>query len=481
MASSFPGQVTAVQVGSYFVGQYYQILQQRPDFAHQFYSDASAMIRVDGDSAESVSGMMQIHSLLTNLNFTGIEIKTAHSLDSWNGAVVVVVSGFVQTKNYSARRKFMQTFLLAPQEKGYFILNDLFHFLEEEQVQHYPSSLLAHSNFDPHSNFDHTNFESKLSTPNLSPKPVTNYVLGGEVESDDLIDSDLANTVQAEESEIVDKYSFSEAQPPVPEPEDVIEEIPLEEPVDSFSNVVETVRDLPPVLPEEPVREPQKQTYASVLRIAKGQPAHSTSHPPALNKVPPVTAEWQNVSQSVPQPVFSAGNEKFNFDATEEAFIPEDEGDAKSVYVGNLPASISVADLEQEFKNFGRIKPDGVTIRNRKEAGVYYAFVEFEDVFGVQNALKASPIEINGRQIHVEARRPNSGAIRGRRGRGRGGYQSDVPRGRFGGRTFARVGGGIQHNNDRDYNNRSRGNGYPQRGGAFQERGILGSQYESNY
>lgn len=109
--------------------------------------------------------------MLTNLNFTGIEIKTAHSLDSWNGAVVVVVSGFVQTKNYSARRKFMQTFLLAPQEKGYFILNDLFHFLEEEQVQHYPSSLLAHSNFDPHSNFDHTNFESKLSTPNLSPKP----------------------------------------------------------------------------------------------------------------------------------------------------------------------------------------------------------------------------------------------------------------------------------------------------------------------
>lgn len=47
-----------MQVGSYFVGQYYQILQQRPDFAHQFYSDASAMIRVDGDSAESVSGMM---------------------------------------------------------------------------------------------------------------------------------------------------------------------------------------------------------------------------------------------------------------------------------------------------------------------------------------------------------------------------------------------------------------------------------------
>ncbi|KAJ0967425.1 hypothetical protein J5N97_024342 [Dioscorea zingiberensis] len=58
MASSYPAQVTAVQVGSYFVGQYYQILQQRPDFAHQFYSDSSAMIRVDGDNTETVSGMM---------------------------------------------------------------------------------------------------------------------------------------------------------------------------------------------------------------------------------------------------------------------------------------------------------------------------------------------------------------------------------------------------------------------------------------
>ncbi|KAJ0967497.1 hypothetical protein J5N97_024414 [Dioscorea zingiberensis] len=469
MASSYPAQVTAVQVGSYFVGQYYQILQQRPDFAHQFYSDSSAMIRVDGDNTETVSGMMQIHNLLTSLNFTGIEIKTAHSLDSWNGGVVVVVSGFVQTKNYSTRRKFMQTFSLAPQEKGYFILNDIFHFLEEEQMQHYASSLLAHSNF-----------ESKLSTPNPTPEPVANYLLGGETESNDLIDSDFVNPIQEEEGETVDNYSFSEAQQPVPEPDDIIEEIPLEEPVASFSNVAETVRELPPVLPEEPAREPQKQTYASVLRIAKGQPAHTTSHPVSLNKAPAplVASEWQNVVQSVPQPVLSAGTEKFNFESMEEAYTHEDEGDAKSVYVGNLPASISVADLEQEFKNFGRIKPDGVTIRNRKEAGVYYAFVEFDDILGVQNALKASPLEINGRQIHVEARRPNSGATRGRRGRGRGGYQSDALRGRFGGRTFAR--GGIQHNNDRDYNNRSRGNGNPQRGGAYQERGILGSQNHRN-
>lgn len=31
----------------------------------------------------------------------------------------------------------------------------------------------------------------------------------------------------------------------------------------------------------------------------------------------------------------------------------------------NLPPSVSTDDIEQEFKNFGRIKPGGVFIRNR--------------------------------------------------------------------------------------------------------------------
>ncbi|KAM1181883.1 hypothetical protein ACFX13_000446 [Malus domestica] len=55
MASSNPGAVRAVQVGSYFVTQYYQILQKQLDVVHQFYSDGSSMIRVDGDSTKSAA------------------------------------------------------------------------------------------------------------------------------------------------------------------------------------------------------------------------------------------------------------------------------------------------------------------------------------------------------------------------------------------------------------------------------------------
>ncbi|KAM1068401.1 hypothetical protein ACFX2B_000368 [Malus domestica] len=58
MASSNPGDVRAVQVGSYFVTQYYQILQKQPDVVHQFYFDGSSMIRVDGDSTKFAAGIL---------------------------------------------------------------------------------------------------------------------------------------------------------------------------------------------------------------------------------------------------------------------------------------------------------------------------------------------------------------------------------------------------------------------------------------
>ena len=92
--------------------------------------------------------VQQIHTLVMSLNFTAIEIKTINSLDSWNGCILVVVSGSVKTKDFNARRNFVQTFLLAPQEKGYFVLNDIFHYTDDGAVYQHPTPLLSESNFD---------------------------------------------------------------------------------------------------------------------------------------------------------------------------------------------------------------------------------------------------------------------------------------------------------------------------------------------
>lgn len=85
--------------------------------------------------------VQQIHTLVMSLNFTGIEIKTINSLESWSGGVLVVVSGSVKSKKFTGWRKFMQTFLLAPQENGYFVLNDIFHFVHEEVIHQHPAPI----------------------------------------------------------------------------------------------------------------------------------------------------------------------------------------------------------------------------------------------------------------------------------------------------------------------------------------------------
>lgn len=61
------------------------------------------------------------------------EIKTADAQDSYQAGVIVLVTGCL-TGTDNVRRKFTQTFFLAPQEKGYFVLNDVFRYVEEKEL-----------------------------------------------------------------------------------------------------------------------------------------------------------------------------------------------------------------------------------------------------------------------------------------------------------------------------------------------------------
>ncbi|KAF9673613.1 hypothetical protein SADUNF_Sadunf10G0042300 [Salix dunnii] len=447
---------------TYFVAQYYQVLQQQPEFVHQFYSDASAMLRIDGSIRESAATMLQIHALITSLNYTGIEIRTAHALESWNGGVLVMVSGYVQVKGFDNKRKFVETFFLAPQEKGYFVLNDVFHFTDEEPTHHHPAVLLAQSHLD-----------SKLNSPSAIPEPVPAYMVGGEIQAREFV-----APADAKENDPVDSYTFPEKRlQQTFESENMLEENSVEKPNGSLKNTTSNAPDHQPATVEEPAGEPQKHTYASILRVAKGQSATPVTLQPSVNKNVPPASEWSHASQVPVQQstVMSNSFERSEAETAEEIY----EDEIRSVYVRNLLPTLSEAEIEEEFKNFGEIVPDGVVIRSRKDVGVCYAFVEFEDMAGVHNAIKAGSAVVGGRQVYIEERRPNSNIpFRSGRGRGRGrvGYPSDAPRGRFSSRSFGR--GGNYDGADRDFN-RPRGNGY-HKPGPRQDRGFSGHQVSRN-
>ncbi|KAM7466362.1 hypothetical protein LguiB_013924 [Lonicera macranthoides] len=450
MATPIHLPVTAAQVGTYFVGQYYQMLQQQPDLVYQFYSDVSTMVRIDGSKRDTAAAMLHIHSLVMSLNYTGIEIKTAHSLESWNGGVLVMVTGYVYAKDFNGRRKFVQSFFLAPQEKGYFVFNDIFHFIEEEPVYQHPVAYLAQNNLP-----------SKLNASTAIREPVSNYMLSG-----DIMAREFVGPASIQENGSVDNYNFAEQQlQRVHEADNILEEnfaVPSNGSLQITRNPAQE-QFSPPV--EEPAGEPQKHTYASILQVAKGKSAPSVLPQPPFSNTSPPASEWRHVPDQPAQQFIARSSttaEKSGAEALEDASAVEDEVEIKSVYVRNLTSAVSASEIEEEFKKFGKIKPDGVAIRTRKDVDVYYAFVEFEDIAGVQNAIKASTVQIAGQQLYIEGRRANrSSTYRGGRGRGRGrgGYQMEAHRGRFSARNFGSRGNGQQDTGDRDYN-RPRANGF---------------------
>lgn len=73
-----------------------------------------------------------INEKILSLNYEDYtaEIKSADAQESYKKGVIVLVTGCLTGKD-NVRKKFTQTFFLAPQDKGYYVLNDVFRFVEE--------------------------------------------------------------------------------------------------------------------------------------------------------------------------------------------------------------------------------------------------------------------------------------------------------------------------------------------------------------
>lgn len=122
-------------VGREFVRQYYTLLNQGPLLLHRFYSSESSFVHggMETETSEPVKGQQAIHQKIKQLNFRDCHAKIrqfdAHS--TLGNGVVVQVSGEL-SNNGQEMRKFMQTFVLAPQSpKKYFVMNDIFRYQDE--------------------------------------------------------------------------------------------------------------------------------------------------------------------------------------------------------------------------------------------------------------------------------------------------------------------------------------------------------------
>ncbi|KAG0749356.1 hypothetical protein G6F57_004721 [Rhizopus arrhizus] len=137
-------EVTATQssqdVGLIFVREYYTFLNKKPNRLHAFYSKDSLLVRGDeGTVTETARGQEEIRKKIEECNFEDCKVLVTQvdSQLSANDGILIHVLGEMCNQN-GPSQKFSQTFFLATQPNGYYVLNDMFRFLKDEvEIDYY--------------------------------------------------------------------------------------------------------------------------------------------------------------------------------------------------------------------------------------------------------------------------------------------------------------------------------------------------------
>ncbi|XVF82001.1 hypothetical protein PTKIN_Ptkin16aG0007800 [Pterospermum kingtungense] len=132
---------TRLEAATAFMNRYYTHLKQSPEEFHQFYKASSILSRLGSDGVLHHWTILEAidNHVVTCFDYFDCKEFDLLSVDaqlSIGFGVHIVVIGCVTTKNSNTKRKFIQSFVLAPMNKpnAYLILNDVLRFLDEEET-----------------------------------------------------------------------------------------------------------------------------------------------------------------------------------------------------------------------------------------------------------------------------------------------------------------------------------------------------------
>lgn len=366
------------ETGTAFVKQYYNVLVRLPESLYKFYQNCSIVGRPDPSGQMiSVTTVGGINQLVTSPDYSALEvaIKTTDSQLSYNEGLLVLVTGSITFKN-SGTRTFTQSFFLAPQKSGYFLLNDVVRYLgeppqrEEQNVSEDAAKAYA------------------VSGPVVKPE---------EVGQNDV--SEASTRALEEPANVADEVHKNDMQQ-----KEVTE--------DSGGQKGSEIEQPPRPPQETPVEVQARQmTYASVLKQNAARPAVAVKKSSIVTgRAVPNSAQRTATTSISTAPSSNHVNMTVKSTAEESGF---------SIFLKNLPVNVTVSQLGEELKKFGAIKPSGITVKSRQESGYCFGFVDFEEIASVQRAIDASPILIGGRQVVIKEKRPpGEGLTKGERERG---------------------------------------------------------------
>ncbi|CZT16807.1 uncharacterized protein RCC_02641 [Ramularia collo-cygni] len=491
--TSAPAQpdISKDEVGWYFVEQYYTTLSRSPEKLYLFYNKRSQF--VSGQETDKVAvcvGQRAINEKIRELDFQDCKVRVTN-VDSQasDSNIVIQVIGEISNKS-QPHKKFTQTFVLATQTNGYFVLNDIFRYLVEEEEE-------AEAEAAAPATEDVQQVSGTESSTETQTAPVEAETQTLTSSADPVAIEQGANKVDQELEEKVIKPTEQENSAPTTngvhevktETADAVEDTPLAAaPADP---AVEAEPEQTPVEPEAeqetpkdpeptPVASPPKQaapqsapapkpavpsapkTWAQLAstqaRVA--MPAAPTQAPSSTGAAAPARAAVAAAKAATPAPATpstaapsapaaqrqqeTAGSDsqdewtavghtrqqskQTNNNAAQQD-VPQHRG-----YIKNVADNVDAGELRSILEKFGEVLY--LDIARQKNC----AFVDFKTAEGYQKAT-AGPFELGGENLFVEERRMRPGSTpyvqRGGQyggGRGRGGPGGQgAPRGGRGG------------------------------------------------
>ncbi|KAJ0079447.1 hypothetical protein Patl1_23980 [Pistacia atlantica] len=397
-------QIDPKMVGHSFVEQYYKILHQIPDQVHRFYQESSFLSRPRGTDGVMVStttlkGISEQIDVLDYQNYL-TEIVTVDAQGSYGGGVTVLVTGYLIGKD-SDERKFAQSFFLAPQENGFFVLNDVFRYVDEKQPLGMPISITindvetATSHPEPTEVPNHSSVsedtQEELATDTVQngkasapeQQKADNNVVNHTVQTVS-IGTDLPKNAQNGPGTSSPRAIKNSTIQTAPKTDSTKTQSKTHSPQTLQNNVEAVIGNVSPRgtvqngiqivtetdSPRTTVQDDgSKKSFASIVNKLKDNSA------PFQVRVPPPTSKLsQGAATSKTSPRISS--------------IIQPSAKTASIFVANLPLDVTIDQVRQVFAKFGPIKANGVRVRTNQLRPNCFSFVEFESANSVQNALK---------------------------------------------------------------------------------------------
>ncbi|ODQ64074.1 NTF2-domain-containing protein [Nadsonia fulvescens var. elongata DSM 6958] len=412
-----------LEIAWLFVEQYYNTLHKSPEKLHCFYLKTSTICHgLEGEFAETQSGQKDINDRLMQHEFKDckVMISNVDAQGSRDGGILIQLLGEM-SNNGEPSKKFTQTFFLARNNNAFFVLNDIFRYLKEDDLE-----------------------EEQDRQQEEGVKPV----------------SQVSEPVKDEPEQQQRDEPKEETKEKVVEVKKSVAAIPTSVSAPASTTPVENVIDSTPVIPATPmVATPKVKSEPAVTGIFQDEkkPAvdkkFTADKKPSTDKksldekpipvTPAVPTSWASIVSESKAPASGAPVKQQKASAvsatpsvsdasTDASFStitpsvkqhqqsqqpqqpqhqhqPKKSGqDFNNVYIKDVHESIEVKKLQSALSKFGQVTH--CDINREKKCG----FIDFYDTPSRDAALAAKTLTINGHVVLIEERKRTKRPVQNR-------------------------------------------------------------------